>query len=122
MVCHKHTCTHILYRYKYKIHAHTISARSCVFLLCAYREDFGLEKVEQENQARALLEQTISMLQSIAQQNANVVDKMKLMQMSRNMVRGPCCSVVPRVGFEFFLVFLTGKNKRWLFAVKVACK
>lgn len=48
-------------------------------------EDFGLEKVEQENQARALLEQTISMLQTIAQQNANVVDKMKLMQMSRNM-------------------------------------
>ncbi len=58
----------------------------CDFCVRAHREDFALEKVEQENQARALLEQTINMLQSIAQQNANVVDKMKLMQMSRNMV------------------------------------
>ncbi|KAM8755445.1 signal transducer and activator of transcription 6 [Acanthopagrus schlegelii] len=48
-------------------------------------DDFALEKVEQESQAQALLDQTISMLQSIAQQNANVVDRMKLMQISRNM-------------------------------------
>ncbi|XP_035512824.1 signal transducer and activator of transcription 6 [Morone saxatilis] len=48
-------------------------------------EDFALEKVEQESQARALLDQTISLLQSIAQENANVVDRMKLMQISRNM-------------------------------------
>ncbi|XP_070766150.1 signal transducer and activator of transcription 6 isoform X2 [Enoplosus armatus] len=48
-------------------------------------DDFVLDKVEQESQAQALLDQTISMLQSIAQQNANVVDRMKLMQISRNM-------------------------------------
>ncbi|XP_068588700.1 signal transducer and activator of transcription 6 [Cebidichthys violaceus] len=48
-------------------------------------DDFVLENVEQEIQAQALLDQTISMLQSISQQNANVVDRMKLMQISRNM-------------------------------------
>uniref|UniRef100_A0A669BTK7 Signal transducer and activator of transcription n=1 Tax=Oreochromis niloticus TaxID=8128 RepID=A0A669BTK7_ORENI len=48
-------------------------------------EDFSQEKVEQESQAQILLDQGISMLQSVAQQNANVVEKMKLVQMSRNM-------------------------------------
>ncbi|KAI3357399.1 hypothetical protein L3Q82_015832 [Scortum barcoo] len=48
-------------------------------------EDFSLEKVEQEGQSRALLDQTINMLQSIAHRNANVVDRMKLMQISKNM-------------------------------------
>lgn len=56
--------------------------------LCVLREDFVLDNVEQESQAQALLEQTISLLQSIAQQNASVVDRMKLMQISRNMVGG----------------------------------
>uniref|UniRef100_A0A8D3BCP8 Signal transducer and activator of transcription n=1 Tax=Scophthalmus maximus TaxID=52904 RepID=A0A8D3BCP8_SCOMX len=48
-------------------------------------DDFVLDQVEQEGQARALLDQIISMLQSIAQQNVNVVVKMKLMQISRTM-------------------------------------
>ncbi|XP_071775972.1 signal transducer and activator of transcription 6 [Centroberyx gerrardi] len=48
-------------------------------------EDFELEKVEQEGQAKALLDQIINILQTLAQQKANVVDKMKLMQISRNM-------------------------------------
>ncbi|XP_061661840.1 signal transducer and activator of transcription 6 isoform X2 [Syngnathoides biaculeatus] len=48
-------------------------------------EDFALEKTEQESNARALLDEIIMMLQSSSQQNANVVDKMKLMQMSKNM-------------------------------------
>ncbi|XP_041860001.1 signal transducer and activator of transcription 6 [Melanotaenia boesemani] len=48
-------------------------------------EDFSLEKMELESQAQTLLTQIISMLQMVAQQNVNVVDKMKLMQMSRNM-------------------------------------
>lgn len=56
--------------------------------LCVLREDFVLDNVEQESQAQALLEQTISLLQSIGQQNASVVDRMKLMQISRNMVGG----------------------------------
>ena len=68
-----------------------VCARVCVHLcVCArvhaQRDDFVLENVEQESQARALLDQIINMLQSIAQQNANVVDKMKLMQISRSMV------------------------------------
>lgn len=51
-----------------------------------HREDFTLENIEQESQARLLLDQAISLLQSMSQQNSNVVDKMKLMQISRNMV------------------------------------
>lgn len=57
--------------------------------VCSHREDFSQEKAEQESQALILLDQGISMLQSVAQQNANVVEKMKLMQMSRNMVIKP---------------------------------
>ncbi|KAG8002706.1 Signal transducer and activator of transcription 6, partial [Nibea albiflora] len=53
--------------------------------VCAHRDDFEMENMEQKGQSQALLEQTISMLQTIAQQNANVVDRMKLMQISRNM-------------------------------------
>uniref|UniRef100_A0A8C9YZ17 Signal transducer and activator of transcription n=1 Tax=Sander lucioperca TaxID=283035 RepID=A0A8C9YZ17_SANLU len=48
-------------------------------------DDFVLENVEHQSKAQTLLDQTISMLQSIAQQNANVVDRMKLMNISRNM-------------------------------------
>ncbi|XP_028264893.1 signal transducer and activator of transcription 6 isoform X2 [Parambassis ranga] len=48
-------------------------------------EEFSPEKVEQESQAQALLNQIISILQSVAEQKDNVVDKMKLMQISRNM-------------------------------------
>ncbi|XP_028438130.1 signal transducer and activator of transcription 6 isoform X2 [Perca flavescens] len=48
-------------------------------------DDFVPENVEQQSKAQTLLDQTISMLQSIAHQNANVVDRMKLMNMSRNM-------------------------------------
>ncbi|XP_068453442.1 signal transducer and activator of transcription 6 isoform X2 [Clinocottus analis] len=50
-------------------------------------DDFLLEKVEQESQAQTLLDQTISMLQSIALQNDNVVDKMKLTKISGNMTK-----------------------------------
>lgn len=66
-------------------HSHKLHVR---LRLCVLREDFVLDNVEQESQAQALLEQTISLLQSIAQQNASVVDRMKLMQISRNMVGG----------------------------------
>ncbi|XP_028307824.1 signal transducer and activator of transcription 6 isoform X3 [Gouania willdenowi] len=48
-------------------------------------EDFALEKLEQESQAQVLLDQIINVLQLLAQQNTNVVDRMKLMQISRNM-------------------------------------
>ncbi|KAM9342729.1 signal transducer and activator of transcription 6 isoform 2-T3 [Pholidichthys leucotaenia] len=48
-------------------------------------EDFTVENNELESQARVLLDQTISMLQSIAQQTPSVVERMKLNQCSRNM-------------------------------------
>uniref|UniRef100_A0AAQ6AK11 Signal transducer and activator of transcription n=1 Tax=Amphiprion ocellaris TaxID=80972 RepID=A0AAQ6AK11_AMPOC len=48
-------------------------------------EDFSMEKMEQESKAQTLLEQTVSMLQTIAQQKTDVVERMKLMQISRNM-------------------------------------
>lgn len=70
----------------------------CLCVWVAHRDDLVLENTEQESQARALLDKTISMLQSIAQQNANVVDRMKLMQISRNMVGGRCHSLAPRKG------------------------
>lgn len=78
---HTHLCkTHLASR-------HTTAVATAVFV-CVGREDLVPDNVEKEGQARALLEQIISLLQSIAHQNANVVDKMKLMQISRNMVRG----------------------------------
>nr|AAO22057.1 STAT6 [Tetraodon fluviatilis] len=48
-------------------------------------EDFTLENVEQESQARVLFDQAISTLQTIAQQNSSVVDRMKLMQISKKL-------------------------------------
>ncbi|XP_034028220.1 signal transducer and activator of transcription 6 isoform X2 [Thalassophryne amazonica] len=48
-------------------------------------EDFDLEKIEQESKAGALLDQIITMLQALAHQNSNVVDKMKLMHISQNL-------------------------------------
>lgn len=57
-------------------------------LYCAARrEDFTLDNVEQKNQAEILFNEALRMLQSMAHQNTNVVDRMKLMQISRNMVR-----------------------------------
>lgn len=72
----------------------------CMCVWCAHRDDLALENVEHESQARALLDQTISMLQSIDQQNANVVDRIKLMQISRNMVGGAVSTILAlRTGF-----------------------
>lgn len=68
------------------MHLLYMRVHGCVCVcVCVHRDDFVMEKVEQESQARTLLDQTISMLQSMAQQNTNVVDRMKLMQISRNM-------------------------------------
>ncbi|XP_003963141.1 signal transducer and activator of transcription 6 isoform X1 [Takifugu rubripes] len=48
-------------------------------------EDFTLDNVEQKTQAEILFNEALRMLQSMAHQNTNVVDRMKLMQISRNM-------------------------------------
>lgn len=76
MVWDAHTDTHIA--------AITVTS---ICVCVAHREDFMLENVEQEPQARILFDQAISTLQTLAQQNSNVVDRMKLMQIGRKMVR-----------------------------------
>uniref|UniRef100_A0A674CD63 Signal transducer and activator of transcription n=1 Tax=Salmo trutta TaxID=8032 RepID=A0A674CD63_SALTR len=48
-------------------------------------EDFEPEKVDQEPQALTLLDQIISCLQNLAGQNPNVVERMRLQHISRNM-------------------------------------
>uniref|UniRef100_A0A8C7GHN2 Signal transducer and activator of transcription n=1 Tax=Oncorhynchus kisutch TaxID=8019 RepID=A0A8C7GHN2_ONCKI len=48
-------------------------------------EDFEPEKVDQEPQALTLLDQIISCLQNLAGQNPNVVERMRLQRISRNM-------------------------------------
>lgn len=83
------------------LHAHTVCMGMYVYIcVYAHRDDFVLENVEHQSKAQTLLDQTISMLQSIAQQNANVVDRMKLMNISRNMV-GELCNICPRIIFRF---------------------
>uniref|UniRef100_A0A674CDX5 Signal transducer and activator of transcription n=1 Tax=Salmo trutta TaxID=8032 RepID=A0A674CDX5_SALTR len=49
-------------------------------------EDFEPEKVDQEPQALTLLDQIISCLQNLAGQNPNVVERMRLQHISRNML------------------------------------
>lgn len=75
---------HARCNYAYMLFDLNVYVHVCVW--CAHREELSLENREKESQARALLDQTISMLQSIGQQKASVVDRMKLTQMSRNMV------------------------------------
>ncbi|KAK6308467.1 hypothetical protein J4Q44_G00217380 [Coregonus suidteri] len=48
-------------------------------------DDFEPEKVDQESQAVSLLDQIISCLQSLAGQNPNVVERMRLQHISKNM-------------------------------------
>lgn len=48
-------------------------------------EDFEPDNMEQEPHAKHQLDQVINMLQSMAQQNTSVVDKMKLMQISKTL-------------------------------------
>lgn len=55
----------------------------CVFGL---REDFDVDNLEQEPQALQLLEQMIKLLQEVVFQNPNVVEKVKLQHICRNMV------------------------------------
>ncbi|MEQ2230123.1 hypothetical protein ILYODFUR_026030, partial [Ilyodon furcidens] len=50
-------------------------------------EDFSLENVDQEVPAQTLLNQSIHLLQTVAQGNVNnVVERMKLMQLSKNLL------------------------------------
>ncbi|XP_037540116.1 signal transducer and activator of transcription 6 [Nematolebias whitei] len=48
-------------------------------------DEFSPDKVELEGQARALLNHVINSLQELSQRTDNVMEKMKLMQISRNM-------------------------------------
>uniref|UniRef100_A0A674CC58 Signal transducer and activator of transcription n=1 Tax=Salmo trutta TaxID=8032 RepID=A0A674CC58_SALTR len=57
-------------------------------------EDFEPEKVDQEPQALTLLDQIISCLQNLAGQNPNVVERMRLQHISRNMI--PALALFPQ--------------------------
>lgn len=76
---HTQTPTHWLVCFNFLLFMHAY----------AHRENFALENMEGESQARVLLDQTISQLQSISKENPNVVVRMKLKQISKVMVRGP---------------------------------
>ncbi|CAM4678585.1 unnamed protein product [Leuciscus chuanchicus] len=48
-------------------------------------EEFDVDSVEQEPRARLLLDQMVLLLQEVAQQNPNVVEKVKLQHISKNL-------------------------------------
>lgn len=50
------------------------------------REDFDVDILEQEPQALQLLERMLELLQEVAFQNPNVVEKVKLQHICRNLV------------------------------------
>lgn len=56
---------------------------ACVFGL---REDFDVVNLEQEPRALRLLERMLELLQEVVFQNPNVVEKVKLQHICRNMV------------------------------------
>ena len=62
--------------------------------MCLPREDFELEKVEQQLQAQTLLDQIIMYLRSKAEQETNVVEKIRLMRTSSNMVRSTASPIL----------------------------
>uniref|UniRef100_A0A8C5BWI6 Signal transducer and activator of transcription n=1 Tax=Gadus morhua TaxID=8049 RepID=A0A8C5BWI6_GADMO len=57
-------------------------------------EDFELEKVDQQLQAQTLLNQIIMYLRSKAEQETNVVEKIRLMRTSSNMVRSTASPIL----------------------------
>ncbi|KAM4737500.1 signal transducer and activator of transcription 6 [Anableps anableps] len=59
-------------------------------------EDFSPEKVEKEGQAQALLNEAIHILQMVAEQN-NIVEKMKLMQIIKNLMNRPALEFAVRI-------------------------
>uniref|UniRef100_A0A8C2FR31 Signal transducer and activator of transcription 5B-like n=1 Tax=Cyprinus carpio TaxID=7962 RepID=A0A8C2FR31_CYPCA len=55
-------------------------------------ETFDVDNMEQEPQARRLLDQMVHLLQEVAQLNPNVVERVKLQHISRNLV---CITNIP---------------------------
>lgn len=51
-----------------------------------------MDNMEQEPQARRLLDQMVHLLQEVAQHNLNVVERVKLQHISRNLV---CITNIP---------------------------
>lgn len=60
------------------------------------RESFDVDNMEQEPQARMLLDQMVHLLQEVAQQNPNVVERVKLQHISKNMV---CTTNIPKTHY-----------------------
>lgn len=58
-----------------------------ICVVVGFRENFDVDNVQQEPQARMLLDQMMRLLQEVALQNQNVVERVKLQHISRNLVR-----------------------------------
>lgn len=56
--------------------------------------------MEQEPQARMLLDQMVHLLQEVAQQNPNVVERVKLQHISKNLV---CTTNIPKTYYYCWL-------------------
>lgn len=68
-------------------HTHILKHINLCVCVCVPREDFELEKADQRLQAQALLDKIIIYLRTQAECETNVVEKMRLMHTSSNMVR-----------------------------------
>lgn len=61
----------------------------CVFVcthVLGFREDFDVDNLEQEPQALLLLEQMLELMHEVAFKNLNVVERVKLQHICRNLV------------------------------------
>uniref|UniRef100_A0A8C9TUB7 Signal transducer and activator of transcription n=1 Tax=Scleropages formosus TaxID=113540 RepID=A0A8C9TUB7_SCLFO len=65
-------------------------------------EDFNVDDTAQESQALQLLEQIVSFLQDMSQQNSNVVERLRLQHIAVNMV---CCLPVFLTALIFVIYF-----------------
>lgn len=66
----------------------------------SFRESFDVDNMEQEPQARMLLDQMVHLLQEVAQQNPNVVERVKLQHISKNLV---CTTNIPKTHYYCWL-------------------
>lgn len=85
------------------------------------REKFNVDDPSQDAQALQLLEQIISFLQGIAQQNTNVVERLRLQHIGVKMVSiaaGPLMSQTflalwGRVFSKYFQIIISGSRFKW---------
>lgn len=68
-----------------KVYCDDVISLWCVYVF-GLREDFDPDNVEQEPMARQLLDQMLKLLHDVALINPNVVEKVKLQHIIRNLV------------------------------------